>query len=57
MHCSPRIIELSAILIIVYFHRLKINHESHEFILESGTIANLLPFQLKHARPSPWGDA
>jgi hypothetical protein len=28
------------ILINVYFRRLKINHESHEFILESGTVAN-----------------
>jgi hypothetical protein len=28
------------ILTDVYFHRLKINHDSHEFILESGTIAN-----------------
>jgi hypothetical protein len=36
----PRIIEFSAILIVVYFHRLKINHESHKFILESGTVAN-----------------
>ncbi len=24
----------------VYFHRLKINHESHEFILDPGTVAN-----------------
>jgi hypothetical protein len=24
----------------VYFRRLKINHDSHEFILESGTVAN-----------------
>jgi hypothetical protein len=28
------------ILTDVYFHRLKINHDSHEFILESGTVAN-----------------
>jgi hypothetical protein len=28
------------ILIGVYFRRLKINHDSHEFILESGTVAN-----------------
>jgi hypothetical protein len=27
-------------MIVVYFRRLKINHDSHEFILESGTIAN-----------------
>jgi hypothetical protein len=27
-------------LIYVYFRRLKINHDSHEFILESGTVAN-----------------
>ncbi len=37
---SSRIIKLRAKLIVVYFHRLKINHESHEFILESRTIAN-----------------
>jgi hypothetical protein len=24
----------------VYFHRLKINHESHEFILDPGTVVN-----------------
>ncbi len=35
-----RISELSAILTVVYFHRLRINHDSHQFILESGTIAN-----------------
>ncbi len=29
-----------AILIGVYFCRLKVNHDTHEFILESGTIAN-----------------
>jgi hypothetical protein len=34
------ILELSTILTVAYFHRLKINHDSHEFILESGTIAN-----------------
>ncbi len=28
------------LLIAVYFRRLKINHDLHEFILESGTIAN-----------------
>jgi uncharacterized paraquat-inducible protein A len=28
------------ILIVVYFRRLKINQDSHEFILESGTVAN-----------------
>jgi hypothetical protein len=27
-------------LIGVYFRRLKINHDFHEFILESGTVAN-----------------
>jgi hypothetical protein len=31
-------LELSMIL-TVYFHRLKINHDSHEFILESSTVA------------------
>jgi hypothetical protein len=29
-----------AILIDVYLRRLKINHDTHEFILESGTVAN-----------------
>jgi hypothetical protein len=28
------------LLIAVYFRRIKINHDSHEFILESGTVAN-----------------
>ncbi len=28
------------IIIGVYFRRLKINHESHEFILDPGTVAN-----------------
>jgi hypothetical protein len=45
MRCLPRIIEL---LIVVYFHRLKINHESHELILESGTVANIGYVQLRH---------
>jgi hypothetical protein len=31
---------LFIILISVNFHRLKINHDTHEFILESGTIMN-----------------
>ncbi len=35
--CIPK---LSMILTVVYFHRLKINHDSHEFILESGTVTN-----------------
>jgi hypothetical protein len=25
----------------LFFRRLKINHDSHEFILESGTVANM----------------
>jgi hypothetical protein len=29
-----------AILINVYFRRLKINHDSREFILQSSTVAN-----------------
>ncbi len=33
-----------AILIDFYFHRLKINHDSHEFILEFGTVANTFWF-------------
>jgi hypothetical protein len=28
------------LLIAVYFLSLKINHDSHEFILESGTVVN-----------------
>jgi hypothetical protein len=39
-HYLPRILELSTVLTVVYFHRLKINHDSHEFILESGTVGN-----------------
>ncbi len=39
-HYLSRISELSAILTVVYFHRLRINHDSHKFILESGTVAN-----------------
>jgi hypothetical protein len=35
-----RILELSTKLTVVYFNRLKINHDSHEFILESGTVVN-----------------
>jgi hypothetical protein len=37
------------ILIGVYFRRLKINHDSHEFILESGTIANIYVEQIHPA--------
>jgi hypothetical protein len=33
-------IGLIHVLITVYFRRLKINHDSHEFILGSGTVAN-----------------
>jgi hypothetical protein len=33
-------LELSTILTVVYFHRLKIIHDSHNFILESSTVAN-----------------
>ncbi len=29
------------LLIAVYFSRLKIKHDSHEFLLESGTVANI----------------
>ncbi len=42
------------LLIAVYFHRLKINHESHEFILESGTITNNtypLEYQICFSQP------
>ncbi len=41
MRHLPRVIEFNAILVVVYFQRLKINHESHEFMLESNTIANI----------------
>ncbi len=34
-----------------FFRRLKINHESHEFILDSGTVANTL-FILVHSKQS-----
>ncbi len=27
------------------FRRLKINHDSHEFILESGTVTNMYEFE------------
>jgi hypothetical protein len=36
--CDPR--PGIAILTDVYFCRLKLNHDSHEFILEFGTVAN-----------------
>jgi hypothetical protein len=42
------------LLIAVYFLRLKINHDSHEFILESGTVANTTYIhynRLKRQRP------
>jgi hypothetical protein len=32
--------KLCCTITVVYFRRLKINHESHEFILDPGTIAN-----------------
>ncbi len=32
---------LIIILTNVYFHRLKNNHDSHEFILESDAVANI----------------
>jgi hypothetical protein len=44
------------ILTVVYVHRLKINHDSHEFILESGTVANSLFLTWAWASPGrrPW---
>jgi hypothetical protein len=33
------------------FHRLKINHDSHEFFLEFGTVADSLFLTLTWARP------
>ncbi len=34
-------LNLITVLTVVYCHRLKINHDSQEFILESGTVANI----------------
>jgi hypothetical protein len=31
---------VTVLLQVFFFRRLKINHESHEFILDSGTVAN-----------------
>jgi hypothetical protein len=39
-----------AILINVYFFRLKTKHDSHEFILEFGTVANSLFLTSAQAR-------
>ncbi len=36
-----KISDLIYILTAVYFRRLKINYDSHEFIRESGTVANM----------------
>ncbi len=36
----------------VYFHRLKINHDFYEFILESGAVANR-NYDIKTERPEP----
>jgi hypothetical protein len=43
----------------LFFRRLKINHESHEFILESGTVANSTALTVHTSSPggSPrWTD-
>jgi hypothetical protein len=40
MHLSSCNIMYSHIMLVFIFGRLKINHDSHEFILESGTVAN-----------------
>jgi hypothetical protein len=42
------ILELSVSLTVVYFCRLKINHDSHEFILESGTVVTTIHIILCH---------
>jgi hypothetical protein len=62
------LVSLNLIIVLtdVYFHRLKINHDAHEFILESGTIANsayvynvLLPgvgmYFCHFSRAATWG--
>ncbi len=40
-HDYPVSSHLIIILTDVYFHSLKINHDSHEFILESDTVMNI----------------
>jgi hypothetical protein len=42
-HSTCHVQELITILIVVYFSQVKINHVSHEFILEFGTVANTFP--------------
>jgi hypothetical protein len=54
------ILELHTIVTVVSFHRLKINHDSHESILESGTVMNTshdyaLSFFLFFAGVFSWG--
>ncbi len=40
MYCSVMQHSCACIMTGVFFCRLKINHEPHEFILDSGTVAN-----------------
>jgi hypothetical protein len=40
-HCHPYLYRVRFITLTgVYFCRLKINHDTHVFILDSGTVAN-----------------
>ncbi len=45
---------LSTILTVVYFHRLEINHDSHEFTLEPGTIANRYKYIKNYSYNDTW---
>jgi hypothetical protein len=41
----------------LFFYRLKINHDTHEFILFSGTIANTNSFRQKTGHSSNWAES
>jgi hypothetical protein len=41
----------------IFLHRLKINHGSHEFILESGTVANTTHPPIPPSSPTAAGTA
>jgi serine protease inhibitor len=45
----PSLYSVSCNTRCLFFHRLKINHESHEFILEPGTVANSNTFSSLHS--------
>jgi hypothetical protein len=40
---------------VFFFLRLKLNHDSHEFILESGTLANITVILTKRERGNEEG--